>query len=199
MSKLTLFDIISLDQCPDFNPYFCHIQNGWDNCFYFSSYYCLKWVLCSIKNHIMPHSQSQEHDYSFIPFMANGKNKNKNKKQGSKKMNWFLIFNIMPTKINHVLGSRICDELCEDKRYNYDGRMCLVEHSGKTLPHTPCYSHMHMCAKCPVTWGKTYKLSFLFLYLENEKCSVKLWVGSNTCMQVNGFWRVPYPTNMHTG
>lgn len=33
MSKFTLFDIISEDLHPDFNPYFCLIQNGWDNCF----------------------------------------------------------------------------------------------------------------------------------------------------------------------
>lgn len=33
MSKFTLFDIIFQDLCPDFNPYFCLIQNGWDNCF----------------------------------------------------------------------------------------------------------------------------------------------------------------------
>ena len=33
MSKFTLFDTIFQDLCPDFNPYFCLIQNGWDNCF----------------------------------------------------------------------------------------------------------------------------------------------------------------------
>ena len=35
MSKFTLFDIIFQDLCPDFNPYFCLIQNAWDNCFIF--------------------------------------------------------------------------------------------------------------------------------------------------------------------
>lgn len=73
--------------------------------------------------------------HSSLSSMASGK------KTASKKMSWFLIFSILGTEIKDILGSRICDELCEDKRHKYDRRAWsalaleqLPENSFPTLP-----------------------------------------------------------------
>lgn len=58
-------------------------------------------------------------------------------------MSSFLTFNLMGTKINNILSSKIYNELCEDKRYQHaggvrsSGENAWVALGGKFNPHSP--------------------------------------------------------------
>lgn len=144
----------------------CHTQNGWDNCYvspiiivlneYFSAQY---------KPSSCPTPKVKSMIISFI-FLLHGKWKT----PGSKKMSWFLVFNIRGTEINDILHSRICDELCECKRYKYKGRLwpgaeSTQVPSGDKWTHSSLSPHVLSAEISAVTLWKTHKLSYLIFFL----------------------------------
>lgn len=150
------------------------------------SNHCLQWVLLlSIqKPHHAPLPRSRAWlSHSSLSSMGSGK------KTASKKMSWFLIFSIRGIEIKDILGSRMCDELCEDKRQDMTEEHVLhllLSSFPKTVtPPSPLPTYILLISTA--TLGRHIIFLTFFLCLKIKNCKQVKW-----CEQVNGLWKVSY-------